>query len=244
LSVDLVKDLKVEMEKSPLTPEGGIIISSKDKAYIDELFNDLYANQEKINHHSKRASSIVKGMLEHSRTSTGTKEWTNINALADEYLRLSFHGLRAKDRNFNADYKTDFQQELPKIEIIAQDIGRVLLNLINNAFYTVNQRAPQPPKGENYVPTVTVSTHYAPPSGVGGLVGGQIIITINDNGTGMPESVKAKIFNPFFTTKPSGQGTGLGLSLAYDIVTKGHGGTLEVESTEGIGTTFTLTLPI
>jgi two-component system, NtrC family, sensor kinase len=244
LSVDLVKDLKVEMERSPLTPEGGIIISSKDKAYIDELFNDLYANQEKINHHSKRASSIVKGMLEHSRTSTGIKEWTNINALADEYLRLSFHGLRAKDRNFNADYKTDFQEELPKIEIIAQDIGRVLLNLINNAFYAVNQRSPQPPKGENYVPTVTVSTHYAPPSGVGGLVGGQIIITINDNGTGMPESVKAKIFNPFFTTKPSGQGTGLGLSLAYDIVTKGHGGTLEVESTEGIGTTFTLTLPI
>jgi two-component system, NtrC family, sensor kinase len=242
LSVDLVKDLKDELAKSPLTPEGGIIISSKDKAYFDELFADLASNQEKIKHHGRRASSIVKGMLEHSRASTGIREHIDINQLADEYLRLSYHGLRAKDKTFNAEFKTDFADSLPKIAVIPQDLGRVLLNLINNAFYAVNQRnqAPQPPEGEHYVPTVTVSTHLvASPSGTGGA---QIIIKVKDNGTGMPESVKTKIFQPFFSTKPTGEGTGLGLSLAYDIVTKGHGGTLAVESTEGIGTTFTLTL--
>ncbi len=232
LSVDLVKDLKDEIEKP-----------AQDKAYIGELFDDLSSNQEKINHHGKRASSIVKGMLEHSRASTGVREWVDINKLADEYLRLSYHGLRAKDKNFNADYKTDFQTLLSKIEIIPQDIGRVLLNLFNNAFYAVNERAqsPRPPEGETYVPTVTVSTHYsAPPSGVGG----QIVIKVRDNGTGMPESVRAKVFQPFFTTKPTGSGTGLGLSLAYDIVTKGHGGSLDVVSTEGVGTEFTIKLLI
>ena len=230
LSVDLVKDLKDEIEKP-----------TQDKEYIGELFDDLSLNQEKINHHGKRASSIVKGMLEHSRASTGVKELTDINKLADEYLRLSYHGLRAKDKSFNADYKTDFDENLPKIEVIPQDIGRVLLNLINNAFYAV--KAPQPPKGESYVPTVTVSTHYlAPPLGAGGA--GAIIIKVKDNGIGMSEATKAKIFQPFFTTKPTGQGTGLGLSLTYDIVTKGHGGTLEVESTEGVGSEFTIQLPL
>jgi two-component system, NtrC family, sensor kinase len=237
LSVDLVKDLKEEMGKSPLTLEGGIIISLKDKGYIDELFTDLSQNQEKINHHGKRASSIVKGMLEHSRTSTGIKERIDINALADESLRLSYHGLRAKDRSFNADFRTDFQDALPKIEAIPQDLGRVLLNLINNAFYAVNQRKQLSESlqlSESYTPSVIVSTQQ---------LDNQLIIKIKDNGTGMSESVKAKIFNPFFTTKPSGQGTGLGLSLAYDIVTKGHGGTLEVESTEGVGTEFIIRLP-
>jgi signal transduction histidine kinase len=237
LSVDLVKDLKEEIEKSPLTPEGGIIIS--DKAYIDELFDDLSQNQEKINHHGKRASSIVKGMLEHSRASTGVKELTDINKLADEYLRLSYHGLRAKDKEFNADFSTDFDENLPKIEVIPQDIGRVLLNLINNAFYAVKPPL-APPKGEDYIPRVIVSTRYTPP--LGGQ-GGLVIISVKDNGIGMPEATKVKIFQPFFTTKPTGQGTGLGLSLAYDIVTKGHGGSLEVESTEGEGTTFIVTLP-
>jgi two-component system, NtrC family, sensor kinase len=157
---------------------------------------------------------------------------------------LSYHGLRAKDKSFTADFKTNFQDTLPKIAVISQDLGRVLLNLINNAFYAVNKRSPQPPEGENYVPTVTVSTHYAaPPSGAGGLVEGQIIIKIADNGVGMSESVKAKIFQPFFTTKPTGEGTGLGLSLAYDIVTKGHGGSLEAQSTEGVGTEFIIRLP-
>jgi two-component system, NtrC family, sensor kinase len=232
LSVDLVKDLKEELAKPTI-----------DKAYIDELFADLASNQEKIKHHGRRASSIVKGMLEHSRASSGIRERIDINQLADEYLRLSYHGLRAKDKTFNAEFKTDFADSLPKIAVIPQDLGRVMLNLINNAFYAVNQRkhSPQPPEGENYVPTVIVSTHLVASSlGTGG---GQIIIKVKDNGTGMPESVKAKIFQPFFSTKPTGEGTGLGLSLAYDIVTKGHGGTLAVESAEGIGTTFTLTVP-
>jgi two-component system, NtrC family, sensor kinase len=243
LSLDLVKDLKLEMERSPLTPEGGIIISSKDKRYIDEIFGDLTSNQERINHHGKRASGIVKGMLEHSRASTGVRELTDINKLADEYLRLSYRRFKAKNKGFDANFTTDFERNLPKIEVIPQDLERVLLNLINNAFYAVNERAkaPRPPEGETYVPTVIVSTHLlAPPLGAGGA---QIIIKVKDNGTGMPESVKAKIFQPFFTTKPTGSGTGLGLSLAYDIVTKGHGGTLEVESTEGVGTEFIITLP-
>ena len=246
LSVDLVKDLKEEMQKSSLTPEGEIILS--DKAYFNELFDDLSQNQEKINHHGKRASSIVKGMLEHSRASTGVKELTDINKLADEYLRLSYHGLRAKDKSFNANFNMDFDENLPKIEVIPQDLGRVLLNLINNAFYAVNALPPNHPKKElhasdNYVPTVNVSTHYQTPhSGAGG--NGSIIIKIKDNGIGMAEATKAKIFQPFFTTKPTGQGTGLGLSLAYDIVTKGHSGTLEVNSTEGVGSEFIIRLPM
>ncbi len=229
LSVDLVKDLKDEIEK-PI----------QDKEYIGELFDDLSQNQEKINHHGKRASSIVKGMLEHSRASTGVKELTDINKLADEYLRLSYHGLRAKDKDFNADFKTDFDENLPKIQVIPQDIGRVLLNLINNAFYAVNQRKLLS-NDESYTPSVSVTTHYsAPPLGAGGA---SIIIKVKDNGMGMPESVRTKVFQPFFTTKPTGQGTGLGLSLAYDIVTKGHAGTLEVESTEGVGSEFIIKLP-
>ncbi len=221
LSVDLVNDLKEEIEK----PE-------QDKVYIEELFTDLSQNQEKINHHGKRASSIVKGMLEHSRASTGVKELTDINKLADEYLRLSYHGMRAKDKEFNADYELIIDENLPKIEVIPQDMGRVLLNLINNAFYAVNQRKLLS-NDVSYTPSVLVSTEQGD---------NQIIIKVKDNGTGMSEATKAKIFQPFFTTKPTGQGTGLGLSLAYDIVTKGHGGTLEVESTEGVGTEFKIQL--
>ena len=214
LSVDLAKELKEEAEKPEI-----------DKELIIDLATDLSQNQEKINHHGKRASSIVKGMLEHSRTNTGVKELTDINALADEYLRLAYHGLRAKYNSFNSDYQTDFDENLPKIEVISQDIGRVLLNLINNAFYAVNFPTITHP-------TVTISTQH---------IDNQLIIKIQDNGIGMSEATKAKIFQPFFTTKPTGQGTGLGLSLTYDIVTKGHGGTLEVESTEGVGTTFVIT---
>jgi two-component system, NtrC family, sensor kinase len=221
LSVDIVKDLKEELKKH-----------DKDEKYIEELFDDLRQNQEKINHHGKRASNIVKGMLGHSRASTGVKELTDINKLVDEYLRLSYHGIRAKDKAFNADFKTEFEENLPKIEVIPQDMGRVLLNLINNAFYAVHQRHLQ---DSNYTPSVSVSTQY---------IDNQVIIKVIDNGPGMPESVKAKVFQPFFTTKPTGQGTGLGLSLAYDIVTKGHGGTLEVESTEGVATEFTVKLQI
>ena len=224
LSIELIDELK-----SPLTPKGGTLEA--------ELLSDISQNLEKINHHGKRASNIVKGMLEHSRISTGERALTDINALADEYLRLSYHGMRAKDKNFNADYKTDFDENSPKIEVIPQDIGRVLLNLINNAFYAVHERNLRGLKNleglKVYTPSVFVSTKQHD---------NQIVISVKDNGTGMPESVRAKVFQPFFTTKPTGSGTGLGLSLAYDIVTKGHGGTLEVISTEGVGSAFIITL--
>jgi signal transduction histidine kinase len=225
MSVELIEELK-----SPLTPDGGI--REGEKLDMD-LFEDVVQNLEKINLHGKRASSIVKGMLEHSRANTGAKELTDINALADEYLRLAYHGLRAKDSSFNSDFKTDFDENLPKIEVIPQDIGRVLLNIINNAFYAVSQR--QTLAGLEAPASVKVSTQKSD---------NQIIIKIKDNGIGMNEAIKAKIFQPFFTTKPTGQGTGLGLSLAYDIITKGHGGTIEIHSTEGVGSEFIITLPI
>jgi two-component system, NtrC family, sensor kinase len=224
LSVDLAKELNEELDKDLI-----------DKPLVKDILSDLSSNQEKINHHGKRASSIVKGMLEHSRTSSGTKELTDINKLADEYLRLSYHGLRAKDKDFNADFKTDFQDPLSKIEVIPQDIGRVFLNLINNAFYAVNEKNTQNTEGVSFNPTVIVSTQQ---------INNQIIIKVKDNGIGMSEAVRVKVFQPFFTTKPTGSGTGLGLSLAYDIVTKGHSGTLEVESTLGVGTIFNIKLPI
>ena len=237
LSVDLAKELKEEVEKFDI-PE-------KDKEYVGEILTDLTSNQEKINHHGKRASSIVKGMLEHSRTSTGERAMTDINALADEYLRLSYHGMRAKDKNFNADYNTDFDENLPKINIVPQDIGRVLLNLMNNAFYAVHERNLRGFENlaglETYTPSVVVSTQQLVEDANGN---NQIIIKVKDNGNGIPENIKAKIFQPFFTTKPTGQGTGLGLSLAYDIVTKGHGGSLEVVSTEGVGSELVIKLPI
>ncbi len=234
LSVDLVKDLKDEIDKP-----------TQDKEYIGELFDDLSQNQEKINHHGKRASSIVKGMLEHSRASTGVKELTDINKLADEYLRLSYHGLRAKDNTFNADFTANFDENLPKIEVIPQDIGRVLLNLINNAFYAVNERAKQLRSGnfesspnvgssESYTPSVSVTTKQ---------LENAIELRVKDNGTGMSEATKNKVFQPFFTTKPTGQGTGLGLSISYDIVTKGHGGTFDIKTKEGEFTEFIIQLP-
>ena len=215
MSVELAKELNEEIDKEVI-----------DKDLVKDLVSDLSQNQAKINHHGKRASSIVLGMLEHSRASTGERALTDINKLADEYLRLSYHGIRAKDNSFNSDYKTDFDENLPKIEVIPQDIGRVLLNLINNAFWAVKTVEK---------PLVTVTTEQSE---------NQLIIKVSDNGTGMNEEVKAKIFQPFFTTKPTGQGTGLGLSLAYDIVTKGHGGTIEVESVEGEGATFVVKLPL
>ncbi|MBK8922172.1 MAG: GHKL domain-containing protein [Saprospirales bacterium] len=224
LSVDLAKELAEELEKVDM-PE-------KDRDYIGGILGDLTQNQQKINHHGKRAASIVTGMLQHARSSTGKKEPTDLNALADEFLRLAYHGLRAKDPNFNAAIGTGFDPSVGKVELIPQDMGRVLLNLINNAFYAVSQKAKQGLEG--YEPTVTVSTQKTD---------GQIVIKIQDNGTGIPDSVQAKIFQPFFTTKPAGEGTGLGLSLAYDIVVKGHGGTMEVESAEGEGTAFVIQLP-
>ncbi|AFK04392.1 ATP-binding region ATPase domain protein [Emticicia oligotrophica DSM 17448] len=240
LSIDLVKELKEEVENCPVNAENELIISQENKNYIDEILSDLTQNQEKINQHGKRASSIVRGMLQHSRTSSGEKEWLDINTLADEYLRLSYHGLRAKDKNFNADFSTDFAEDLPKISVIPQDIGRVLLNLFNNAFYAVNQRAVETGhalslQSSKYKPMVIVTTKKK---------GNFIEIGVRDNGTGMSDTTLAKIFQPFFTTKPTGEGTGLGLSLSYDIITKGHGGMIEVESVEGEGTTFTVKLPV
>ncbi|MEO6315375.1 MAG: ATP-binding protein [Chitinophagaceae bacterium] len=215
-----------------------------NKGDIEEaklLAEDITANEQKINHHGKRADAIVKGMLQHSRSSGGQKEPTDINALADEYLRLAYHGLRAKDKSFNATMKTDFDESIGKINVIPQDMGRVILNLITNAFYVVaEKKKPLTPEGKlnpffkDYLPTVTVSTRKA---------GDNVLISVRDNGNGIPPAVLEKIFQPFFTTKPTGQGTGLGLSMSYDIVTKGHAGELKVETKENQGTTFTVVLP-
>ncbi|MEO8414763.1 MAG: tetratricopeptide repeat protein [Ginsengibacter sp.] len=202
----------------------------RDEKLEDEILNDLKENSEKINHHGKRADAIVKGMLQHSRSSTGVREPTNINTLADEYLRLSYHGLRAKDKTFNAELKTDFDNSIEKINIIPQDIGRVLLNLYNNAFYAVNEKKKLNITG--YEPNVTVQTKK---------INGKVEIRIGDNGNGIPQNIVDKIFQPFFTTKPTGEGTGLGLSLSYDII-KAHGGEINAESKEGAGTTFLVKL--
>jgi two-component system NtrC family sensor kinase len=210
-----------------------------------ELADNIKDNEEKINHHGKRADAIVKGMLQHSRTSSGQKELTDINALADEYLRLAYHGLRAKDKTFNAKFETDFDPSIGKINVVPQDIGRVILNLINNAFYAVSEK--KRTAGDGYEPAVIVSTKAIKPP-LGGLPAEQaglgVWVSVKDNGTGIPQKVLDKIFQPFFTTKPTGQGTGLGLSLSYDIVTKGHGGELKVQTNEGKGTQFIILLPV
>jgi two-component system, NtrC family, sensor kinase len=197
-----------------------------------EISNDIKANEEKINHHGKRADAIVKGMLQHSSSGSGKKEPTNINALADEYLRLAYHGLRAKDKSFNATMKTDFNESIGNINIIPQDIGRVILNLITNAFYVVDEKKKSGIEG--YEPTVSVSTKK---------INGKVEISVKDNGNGIPQKILDKIFQPFFTTKPTGQGTGLGLSLSYDIV-KAHGGELKVQTKEGEGSEFVIQLPL
>jgi len=199
---------------------------------VSELLSTLKDNEEKINHHGKRAEAIVKGMLQHSRASIGHKEPTDINALADEYLRLSYHGLRAKDKSFNAILNTDFDERIGKINIIPPDIGRVLLNLYNNAFYAVTEEKKQ--AGEGYEPTISVTTKK---------LKDKVEIRVKDNGSGIPRKVVDKIFQPFFTTKPTGQGTGLGLSLSYDII-KVHGGEINVETKEGELTEFVIHLPI
>ena len=200
---------------------------------VKQLIQDLKDNETKIVHHGKRADTIVKNMLQHSRTSsTGVKEPTDINALADEYLRLAYHGLRAKNKSFNATLKTDYDETVGKINILSQDVGRVILNLLTNAFYVVNEKREM--NIEGYEPTVSVSTKK---------MNDIVEIRVNDNGNGIPQKVLDKIFQPFFTTKPTGQGTGLGLSLSYDIITKGHGGELKAETKEGEGTTFVIQLP-
>jgi signal transduction histidine kinase len=230
---ELIDELQQEMDKGNYSD-------------AKEISNDIKDNEEKIIHHGKRADAIVKGMLQHSRQSSGKKEPTDINALCDEYLRLSYHGMRAKDKSFEAEFNTDFDESVGKINIVAQDIGRVLLNLFNNAFYACAERsrnaAEQQKSGNlnSYQPTVSVSTSLNPP-----LEGREasVTITVTDNGNGIPQNIVDKIFQPFFTTKPTGQGTGLGLSLSYDII-KAHGGELKVESKEGEGTRFEILLPV
>ena len=212
-------------------------IEKGDTEEAKEIMNDVIQNLEKINHHGKRADGIVKGMLQHSRSSSATKEPTDINKLADEYLRLAYHGLRAKDKSFNATMKIDFDATIGNINIIPQDIGRVILNLITNAFYVVDEKKKS--GVDNYEPTVTVSTSRSLSFGEGR---GEVRISVKDNGNGIPQKVLDKIFQPFFTTKPAGQGTGLGLSLSYDIV-KAHGGELKVETKEGEGSEFVIQLP-
>ncbi|GAB3962285.1 hypothetical protein GCM10028805_63120 [Spirosoma harenae] len=222
VSIELIDELSEEQAKE-----------ERDHELEAEILTDLRQNLQKITQHGSRAASIVKGMLQHSRASTGQREPTDLNALGDEYLRLAYHGLRAKDKTFNAQLKTDFDPSLGEVSMIPQDIGRVLLNLFTNAFYAVQQRQKQS-TDSGYQPTVTLTTRNAKD---------EAIITVSDNGTGIPEELQQKIFQPFFTTKPTGEGTGLGLSLAYDIITKGHNGEMEVESKEGQGTKFIITLP-
>jgi two-component system NtrC family sensor kinase len=216
---ELIDELQEEAEKGNLNE-------------VKVIANDIKENEQKINHHGKRADAIVKGMLQHSRQSSGKKEPTDINALCDEYLRLSYHGLRAKDKDFNAEIKTDFDKSIGKINIIPQDIGRVLLNIYNNAFYAVNEKKQK--SGGSYQPMITVSTKKT---------NDKIEIKVADNGNGIPQNIVDKIFQPFFTTKPTGQGTGLGLSLSYDIV-KAHGGEIKVQTKEGEGSTFIIQLPV
>jgi two-component system NtrC family sensor kinase len=219
VSKELLAEMKDELEKG----------NSED---AKEIANDVIQNLEKINHHGKRADAIVKGMLQHSRSSSGFKEPTDINALCDEYLQLSYHGLRAKDKSFNATIKTDFDESIGNINIVPQDIARVILNLLTNAFYVVNEKNKMGLVG--YEPTVSISTKNT---------GGYVEIKVMDNGNGIPQKVIDKIFQPFFTTKPTGQGTGLGLSLSYDII-KAHGGEIKVETKEAEGTVFIIQLPI
>ena len=216
---ELIDEMNLEIDKGNLTE-------------VKSIARDIQENEEKIIHHGKRADAIVKGMLQHSRATSSQKEPTDINALADEYLRLSYHGLRAKDKSFNATLQTDFDEGIEKINIIPQDIGRVLLNLYNNAFYAVNEKSKN--QNENYQPLVSVITKK---------INDKVEIRVGDNGNGIPQKIVDKIFQPFFTTKPTGQGTGLGLSLSYDII-KAHGGEIKVETKEGEGAKFAIELPI
>jgi two-component system NtrC family sensor kinase len=222
VNTELIEELKSEKSK---------VKSERDDDLESQLLKDIEQNLEKINHHGKRADAIVKGMLQHSRTSSGLKELTDINALTEEYLRLAYHGLRAKDNSINVTTETRLDKSIGKINIIPQDIGRVVLNLLNNAFYAVDEKRRS--GIEKYEPTVSVSTRKDDH---------KVQVSIRDNGNGIPPKVLDKLFQPFFTTKPTGQGTGLGLSLAYDIV-KAHGGEIKVETEEGEGSAFIILIP-
>jgi signal transduction histidine kinase len=218
LNAELLAEMKQEIEKG-------------NYGEVKSIAGDVIENQHKINQHGKRADSIVKGMLQHARVSSGQAELTDINILADEYLRLAYHGLRAKDKSFNAKFKTHLDHQVGKINIVPQDVGRVILNFVNNAFYAVSEKQKENITG--YEPTITLMTKK---------IGHKIEISIGDNGNGIPQKILDKIFQPFFTTKPTGQGTGLGLSLSYDII-KAHGGEITVNTKEGEGSEFIIQLP-
>jgi len=205
-----------------------------NRAGGEELAQAVMENLDKISRHGKRADSIVKGMLQHSRVSAGSKEATDLNALAEEYLGLCYHGFRAKDSSFQVAIRTDLDPDVGEVDVVPQDLGRVFLNLIANAFHAVSDRTVEAEAGAGYVPEVVLSSRR---------LNGAVEVSVRDNGPGIPDGVIDKIFQPFFSTKPAGQGTGLGLSLSYDIVTQGHGGELTVETSEGEGTAFTVRLP-
>ncbi len=224
VSMELIDEMEEEMAKG-------------DMEEATAIANDIKQNLEKIRHHGKRADGIVKGMLQHSRASSNVKELTNLNTIADEYFRLAYHGLRAKDKSFNADLVTNFDPNLPEINIVSQDVGRVLLNMFTNAFYAVHQK--QKTIGGDFKPKVEVSTRV-----ISAANGKELEITVKDNGSGIPDAIKDKIMQPFFTTKPAGEGTGLGLSLSYDIIVKAHKGHINIQSKEGEGTSFIITLPL
>jgi signal transduction histidine kinase len=220
VNMELISEMQTELDNG-------------DKSEVVAILEDIKQNLEKISHHGRRADGIVKGMLQHSRSGSNTKEPTDINKLADEYLRLAYHGLRAKDKSFNAELIVNFNENLPALNVVAQDIGRVVLNLFTNAFYAVHQK--QKKAGSSYQPKVSLSTDKE---------NNQVIIKVKDNGVGISANIKDKIMQPFFTTKPAGEGTGLGLSMSYEIVVNVHGGKIEADSKEGEYTEFIIKLPI
>lgn len=228
VNIELTTELNEEIDNLNLQPQ--------EKEQLVGMVNMIRQNQDKINYHGKRADSIVKGMLQHSRTGTGQKEPVELNSMVDEYVRLSYHGLRAKDKGFNATLDIHLDPAIDKIMAIPQDLGRALLNILNNAFYAVNEK--KQTEIEGYAPTLTVHTKLVDRGKK------WVYITIRDNGLGIPEAVKDKIFQPFYTTKPTGKGTGLGLSLSYDIINKGHGGELSMHSRENEYTEFIIKLPV
>ena len=231
-------EINVELVEELITDDTNGLRDGKEDEE-SQILENLKNNSERINHHGKRMDAIVKGMLQHSRTGSSHYEEVDINALCDESLRMAYHGYRAREKSFDVKYVTEFGSNLPRIRVIAQDLGRVILNIINNAFYAVNEkRKALNGRSEGpieYQPEVKLTTAESLQD---------IIITITDNGPGIPDEILDKIFQPFFTTKPAGEGTGLGLSLAYDIISKGHGGELKVRSKEGLGTEFEILLPI
>jgi signal transduction histidine kinase len=237
---EITQELLEELEEDISKKE-----EEKDLELQNELITDIKSNLGKINHHGKRADGIVKSMLQHSRVTANIKEPTDINALADEYLRLAYHGLRAKDKSFNSKLETSFDESIGKINIVSQDIGRVILNLLTNAFYAVNDKKILLSKASDEGNGDLLATTYEPTvSLITQKLGDTVVISVKDNGMGIPKHVIEKVFQPFFTTKPTGQGTGLGLSMSYDIITKGNNGQLLAETKDGEETTFTIILPI